>query len=211
MSHLEDIRQEIQRQRVFNRLKELKKDIKETLTDCHEALENTSGLLVDYFRRIPESELSEQIRLRFNSWDTDKSGALDRDELTEAMAELGKRPTKEDMDNFMSEFDLDGSGTIELDEFEHMVRVHLCISTKNCKCQLCVAYREELAAAEGSVMDEKSTTSVSLNNLNKSTVTNVNSSVNSTPRDPPARAASAAAKRPGTKPEAEEKLERFKF
>lgn len=39
---------------------------------------------------------------------------VNRDELTEAMAELGKRPTKEDMDNFMSEFDLDGSGTIEL-------------------------------------------------------------------------------------------------
>ena len=39
---------------------------------------------------------------------------LSRSELTEAMAELGRRPTDEDMDVFMEEFDLDGSGTIEL-------------------------------------------------------------------------------------------------
>ncbi len=39
---------------------------------------------------------------------------MSRTELVEAMAELGKRPTEEEMDKFMSEFDLDGSGTIEL-------------------------------------------------------------------------------------------------
>mmetsp|Transcript_19706 Transcript_19706/g.40175 ORF Transcript_19706/g.40175 Transcript_19706/m.40175 type:complete len:201 (-) Transcript_19706:337-939(-) len=154
-----EIRAKIQQERIFARLRELKKDIKSTLGDCHQALENTSGHLVEYFRRIPESEMSGQIKMRFESWDRDNSGALDRSELMEAMAELGKRPTDEEMDQFMEEFDLDGSGTIELDEFEHMVRVHLCISTKNCICQLCQAYAAEMAEEEGSDLNSTLDTS----------------------------------------------------
>lgn len=156
MDHTAEIQQaafeakkaEIEREKVFGRLASLKCDIKDTLEHCHEALEHTSGLLVDYFRRIPDGELSEQIRQRFNMWDLDHSGALDRHELTEALAEMGKRPTEETMDEFMKSFDLDGNGTIELDEFEHMVRSNIAASTAHCTCHLCKKRREEEIAKE---------------------------------------------------------------
>ena len=42
---------------------------------------------------------------------------------------MGHRPTTSEMQDILDQFDTDKSGTIELDEFEHMVRANLGMST----------------------------------------------------------------------------------
>jgi len=187
-------KQEIERERVFGRLKELKVDIKQTLDHCHDALEHTSGILVDYFRRIPDHELSEQIAQRFRMWDIDNSGALDRNELTEALAELGKRPTAETMDEFMKTFDLDGNGTIELDEFEHMVRSNIAASTAHCSCHLCKSQAQQDETPQGesegpeaegtgeAVIKADQVSPINLTPISASALPSKKGSVNNTPR-----------------------------
>ena len=80
------------------------------------------------------------------AYDLDHNHVLDKLELTEAMAAMGHRPSPQEVDELMikvetksglnldaqtlnptpeSKVDKDGSGTVELDEFEHMVRASL--------------------------------------------------------------------------------------
>ncbi|KAJ1485763.1 hypothetical protein T484DRAFT_1792259 [Baffinella frigidus] len=70
---------------------------------------------------VDATELSKHIKARFVVWDADSSGALDKRELTEAMSAMGHRPSAEEVDKLFAEFDKDGSGTVECDEFEHMI------------------------------------------------------------------------------------------
>lgn len=60
-----------------------------------------------------------------------------REELEDALAEMGKRLTKSEMQDILDQFDTDKSGTIELDEFEHMVRSNLGMAAEHCPCRLC--------------------------------------------------------------------------
>mmetsp|Transcript_53048 Transcript_53048/g.108134 ORF Transcript_53048/g.108134 Transcript_53048/m.108134 type:complete len:173 (-) Transcript_53048:220-738(-) len=110
---------------VLARAESVKGDLKTTMSDCHKTLAATSVHLVDYFRRIPSGELSKTIEERFRSFDTNHNGSLERGELKDALGEMGKRPTDEEVDALLAVFDTDNNGTIELEEFDQMVRINL--------------------------------------------------------------------------------------
>jgi hypothetical protein len=80
-------------------------------------MEATSAVLWEHFKKIPQDKLQAHIILRFNGYDTDHSGSLDRTEMREAMAEMGRRPSETELDDLMAIADKDGDGTINLDEF----------------------------------------------------------------------------------------------
>jgi hypothetical protein len=92
-------------------------------------------------------QLSERIRQSFDNFDTDKSETLDCNELREAMAEMGHRPDDAELETLFAEWDLDNNGTIEPDEFEHMVLDSLEIVQK-CKCRVCAAKKAKLLEDE---------------------------------------------------------------
>lgn len=64
-------------------------------------MEATSSVLWEHFKTIPQEKLQSHIILRFNSYDTDHSGSLDRTEMREAMAEMGRRPSETELDDLM--------------------------------------------------------------------------------------------------------------
>lgn len=87
------------------------------LDSSKKTLEATSSVLWDHFKTIPQDKLQAHIILRFNAYDTDGSGSLDRPEMREAMAEMGRRPSESELDDLMKYADTDGDGTINLEEF----------------------------------------------------------------------------------------------
>ena len=87
------------------------------LDQSKKTLEATSSVLWDHFKTIPQDKLQAHIILRFNAYDTDGSGSLDRPEMREAMAEMGRRPSESELDDLMKYADTDGDGTINLEEF----------------------------------------------------------------------------------------------
>uniref|UniRef100_A0A7S0VQC0 EF-hand domain-containing protein n=1 Tax=Hemiselmis tepida TaxID=464990 RepID=A0A7S0VQC0_9CRYP len=132
---------------VIMRARSLKGEIAEVVQLSHKTLEAASGQLADYYKTIPHGELSERIKLSFDAFDLNKSNTLDKDELREALAEMGKRPTEDELNVLFSEWDLDGNGTIEPDEFDHMVRQSLQI-THTCLCRVCKVRNEAAATKE---------------------------------------------------------------
>lgn len=58
-------------------------------------------MLWEHFKKIPQDKLQAHIILRFNGYDTDHSGSLDRTEMREAMAEMGRRPSETELDDLM--------------------------------------------------------------------------------------------------------------
>jgi len=87
------------------------------LDTSKKTMEATSAVLWEHFKKIPQDKLQAHIILRFNGYDTDHSGSLDRTEMREAMAEMGRRPSETELDDLMAIADKDGDGTINLDEF----------------------------------------------------------------------------------------------
>uniref|UniRef100_A0A6T8PPK7 EF-hand domain-containing protein n=1 Tax=Hemiselmis andersenii TaxID=464988 RepID=A0A6T8PPK7_HEMAN len=132
---------------VIMRARSLKSEIAEVVQLSHSTIEAASGQLADYYKTIPHGELSDRIRMSFNAFDSDKSETLDRNELREALAEMGKRPTEDELNVLFAEWDMDGNGKIEPDEFDHMVRQSLSIS-HTCACRVCVKRNEEAAKLE---------------------------------------------------------------
>jgi hypothetical protein len=65
----------------------------------------------------------------FVEYDADNSGTIDRDELSQALADLGLRMSKDEMDGVMQRLDSDGNGEIDLVEFmEHFKRERAKVS-----------------------------------------------------------------------------------
>ena len=58
----------------------------------------------------------------FRDWDEDESGNISRDEFRKAMALLGVSAVKEVVDGCFDSFDADGSGTIEYNELDKLLR-----------------------------------------------------------------------------------------
>mmetsp|Transcript_34225 Transcript_34225/g.78106 ORF Transcript_34225/g.78106 Transcript_34225/m.78106 type:complete len:170 (+) Transcript_34225:70-579(+) len=108
--------------------------------------ETSSTAIREYYRQVDATELSKHIKARFVVWDADSSGALDKRELTEAMSAMGHRPSAEEVDKLFAEFDKDGSGTVECDEFEHMVREAMGFHLDQCECRMCDGARKAAAA-----------------------------------------------------------------
>ena len=118
-------------------------------------MEDCSSTIADYYKSIDANELSTHIKSRFDAWDADKGHALDTKELTEALAAMIKRLTLEDLDVLMLRLDTDGNGTVDLVEFEHMVRESLGLHLEVCSCRMCEAARKGVAE-NAAVEDEKS-------------------------------------------------------
>lgn len=59
----------------------------------------------------------EDLRAVFVSYDQDGNGAIDLDELRNAMADLGEQPTETELAAMMQAIDRNGNGQIEFDEF----------------------------------------------------------------------------------------------
>jgi len=145
--------EKIEEMRVMARLKNAREGIKVVRRRSSITMEECSSTIADYYKSIDAKELSTHIKSRFDAWDADNSHALDTKELAEAMAAMGKRPTSEEVDILMLRVDKDGSGTIELDEFEHMVRESLGLHLEVCSCRMCEAARKE--AAENEAVEAK--------------------------------------------------------
>jgi len=57
-------------------------------------------------------EQVDQFRKVFDTFDKDKGGTIDKDELGAAMYSLGSNPTKLELQEMIEAVDVDGSGTI---------------------------------------------------------------------------------------------------
>mmetsp|Transcript_45258 Transcript_45258/g.92374 ORF Transcript_45258/g.92374 Transcript_45258/m.92374 type:complete len:237 (+) Transcript_45258:178-888(+) len=90
---------------IIRRMKALRADLQDTLGSCHKTMETSSHCLEDYFRHIAPAQLFQHVSARFSHFDKDHDGSLDRDEVREAMAEMGQRPTEQELDEFFALFD----------------------------------------------------------------------------------------------------------
>jgi len=70
------------------------------------------------------------------------------------MEEMGKKPTPEELEEFMKEVDLDGNGTVDLGEFSHMIRKQLNI-LHSCSCAFCTKKRADEVAADKDAADKE--------------------------------------------------------
>ncbi|OQS06210.1 hypothetical protein THRCLA_01739 [Thraustotheca clavata] len=72
---------------------------------------------------IEENELTGDLfHAVYHIIDSDQSGAIDMDELRSAFILLGATPTEHDVQTAMRVYDVDGSGTIEEDEFVELLK-----------------------------------------------------------------------------------------
>merc|ERR1711998_164101 len=62
-----------------------------------------------------------EIKEAFDLFDTDGSGAIDAKELTVAMQALGFEPSSGEIAKMMTDIDVDGNATVELEEFIEMM------------------------------------------------------------------------------------------
>jgi len=69
---------------------------------------------------LTEDEVME-IKEAFDLFDTDKSGQIDKEELKQALKNLGIDAKNQTLTNMMNDLDKDGSGQIDFDEFIDMM------------------------------------------------------------------------------------------
>uniref|UniRef100_A0A0A9H3S4 EF-hand domain-containing protein n=1 Tax=Arundo donax TaxID=35708 RepID=A0A0A9H3S4_ARUDO len=83
---------------------------------------SASGYRKDKGRRKRlTAQKRKEIKEAFDLFDTDGSGFIDARELNVAMRALGFEMTPEQINQMIAEVDKDGSGTIDFDEFVHMM------------------------------------------------------------------------------------------
>ncbi|RCV42866.1 hypothetical protein SETIT_9G249700v2 [Setaria italica] len=83
---------------------------------------NSSGYRKDKVRRKKlTAQKRKEIKEAFDLFDIDGSGTIDARELNVAMRALGFEMTPEQINQMIAEVDKDGSGTIDFDEFVHMM------------------------------------------------------------------------------------------
>ena len=73
-----------------------------------------------------KEKLGELTKEVFDEVDTDHSGLIDKDELTEALNKVARDadlplPTQSDVNGVLKALDQDGSGTISLEEFKVLI------------------------------------------------------------------------------------------
>lgn len=95
-------------------------------------LEGASKYLESYYKTIPAGQLSERIQLSFKAFDTNGDGRMDKKELQQALAEMGHRPTDDELEILFKNFDLDGSGKVDsvklpvLSSSTDLMRMYVC-------------------------------------------------------------------------------------
>ncbi|RLN17926.1 putative calcium-binding protein CML8 [Panicum miliaceum] len=83
---------------------------------------SNSGYRKDKVRRKKlTAQKRKEIKEAFDLFDIDGSGTIDARELNVAMRALGFEMTPEQINQMIAEVDKDGSGTIDFDEFVHMM------------------------------------------------------------------------------------------
>ena len=68
-----------------------------------------------------DTEMKHKIKDVFAYFDEDESGEIDRYELRAALDAMGHRMDQKGVDALLATIDFDGNGTVEPDEFEHLV------------------------------------------------------------------------------------------
>jgi len=81
---------------------------------------DVSGTMMDAFieaSEMYENVINNDIKVKFNEFDTDGSGGIDKAELKELSKRLGHEIPDEDLDEALKNLDLDGSGIVDIHEF----------------------------------------------------------------------------------------------
>eukprot|EP00961_Rhodomonas_salina_P263095 3555398-Rhodomonas_salina.1 len=77
-------------------------------------MEFSTTCLSGFFRSISTQKLSREIAERFRHFDKNKNGTLEKEEVREGMAEMGQRPSEEELEDFFKACDTDSNGSIDL-------------------------------------------------------------------------------------------------
>ena len=64
---------------------------------------------------------TEEMKAAFKLFDTDGSGAIDQDELYNALKALGVKMVKKEVKALLKDLDKDGSGAIDFEEFKRLM------------------------------------------------------------------------------------------
>ncbi|XP_057777555.1 probable calcium-binding protein CML25 [Salvia miltiorrhiza] len=70
---------------------------------------------------VDHDEVLDNLRHAFEVFDADKNGAISAEELLNVLRSLGEECTLDDCKKMISGVDIDGSGTIDFDEFKAMM------------------------------------------------------------------------------------------
>mmetsp|Transcript_29965 Transcript_29965/g.96068 ORF Transcript_29965/g.96068 Transcript_29965/m.96068 type:complete len:190 (-) Transcript_29965:103-672(-) len=101
---------------IFERLSSVKDEMKGTIQETQRIRQSMGATLSEYFKKLLHlhpTEFDEELKRKFDYFDKDKNLYLDRQELCCAMSELSERPSEEEIDTFLSEFDVDGDGKVD--------------------------------------------------------------------------------------------------
>jgi len=74
--------EKLEEMRVIGRLKDAREGIRVIRRRSSLMMEEISSTISDYYKSIDAQELSTHIKSRFDAWDANHSGALDKTELT---------------------------------------------------------------------------------------------------------------------------------
>merc|ERR1719331_1449497 len=72
-------------------------------------------------QKATEDDDADTIREAFKIFDRDKDGFISTKELKKVTTMLGQQLTKEEVEEFMKEADVDGNGKLDYDEFVKMM------------------------------------------------------------------------------------------
>ena len=67
-----------------------------------------------------EAELSV-FRSLFDSWDGNKNGVIEKEEIGDVLRAAGQDPTNAELDGFMERADTDKNGVVDFQEFVNMI------------------------------------------------------------------------------------------
>ncbi|KAI3459435.1 hypothetical protein Pfo_016098 [Paulownia fortunei] len=72
-------------------------------------------------KKMKETDAEEELKEAFKVFDKDQNGYISANELRHVMINLGEKLTDEEVEQMISEADLDGDGQVNYDEFVKMM------------------------------------------------------------------------------------------
>jgi calmodulin len=80
-----------------------------------------NGFLEMYGRKLQEDADTRDLKEAFRVLDKNKKGEIDVEDLRWILRSLGDDLTEEDIEDMIRDTDTDGSGTVDFDEFYHLM------------------------------------------------------------------------------------------